>query len=157
MANNTKATQVEILDSNESENLIQAVEVLHGSFAGSDRYTVSRLTEEVMPLGEPLYRQFFIVTTRTKKENRVIGVGGVKAADWASNTHILYLSAVHPEFRNLGIGKKMVKARVEWIRSNFSCGRVLVSTPKIERFKQFGFQQVTKSCDKGRAIMVMEF
>lgn len=154
---NSKAIQVAVLNAEESEKVIQTVEVLHGCFAGSDRYTVSRLTEEVKPVSEPIYRHFFIATVHSKKEERVVGVGGVKAADWASNTHILYLSAVHPDYRNLGIGKKLVKARVEWIRAHFSGGRVLVSTPKIERFKQFGFQPATKSCDKGRAIMIMEF
>lgn len=153
----TTTVQVAVLDDAESEKVIQTVEVLHGSFAGSDRYTVSRLTEEVKPAGEPLYRHFFIATVKTKAEERVVGVGGVKAADWASNTHVLYLSAVHQDFRNSGIGKKLVKARVDWIRTHFGSGRVVVSTPKIERFKQFGFRPVTRACDKGRAIMIMEF
>ena len=153
----TITVQVAVLDDAESEKVIQTVEVLHGSFAGSDRYTVSRLTEEVKPAGEPLYRHFFIATVKTKAEERVVGVGGVKAADWASNTHVLYLSAVHSDFRNSGIGKKLVKARVDWIRTHFGSGRVVVSTPKIERFKQFGFRPVTRACDKGRAIMIMEF
>lgn len=153
----TTTVQVAVLDDAESEKVIQTVEVLHGSFAGSDRYTVSRLTEEVKPAGAPLYRHFFIATVKTKAEERVVGVGGVKAADWASNTHVLYLSAVHQDFRNSGIGKKLVKARVDWIRTHFGSGRVVVSTPKIERFKQFGFRPVTRACDKGRAIMIMEF
>jgi N-acetylglutamate synthase-like GNAT family acetyltransferase len=154
---NSKGIEVTVLNAGESEKVIQTVELLHGSFAGSDRYTVSRLNEELKPLSEPLYRQFFIATAHTKKSDRVIGVGGIKAADWASNTHILYLSAVHPEFRNQGIGKKLVRSRVDWIRENFSSARVLVSTPKIDRFRQFGFKQVSRSCDKGRAIMLMEF
>lgn len=152
-----KAYQIAALDTADSEKVIQAVEVLHGCFAGSDRYTVSRLTEELRTMGPPFYRHFFVATMRAKGEERVIGVGGVKAADWASNTHILYLSAVHPEFRNRGIGRKLVKARVDWIQSTFQEGRILVSTAKLERFKQFGFRSVTRSCDKGRAIMAMEF
>ena len=152
-----KTLQVGLLDVEEPEKVIQTVEVLHASFAGSDRYTVSRLSEELKPAGLPLYRQFFIATLNVKNEERVVGVGGVKAADWASNTHILYLSAVHPEFRNQGIGKKLVRARVEWIRAKFGHGRVLVSTPKLERFKQFGFKPASRTCDKGRAIMIMEF
>ena len=154
---NSKGIEIGVLDTGEPEKVIQSIELLHGSFACSDRYTVARLSEELKQLDVPLYRQFFIATLRTNKEERVVGIGGVKAADWASNTHILYLSAVHPEFRNLGIGKRLVKDRVHWIRSNFSGGRVLVSTPKIERFKQFGFRQVTESCHKGRAIMLMEY
>jgi GNAT superfamily N-acetyltransferase len=154
---NSKGIEISVLNAGESEKVIQTVELLHGSFAGSDRYTVSRLNEELKPLSEPLYRQFFIAMAHTRKADRVIGVGGIKAADWASNTHILYLSAVHPDFRNQGIGKKLVRARVEWIRANFSTGRVLVSTPKIDRFRQFGFKQVSKSCEKGRALMLMEY
>ena len=151
------SVQVIALDLGDPEKVIQAVEVMHGSFAGSDRYTVSRLSDELKPVGQPLYRQFFVATLKVKGGDRVVGVGGVKAADWASNTHILYLSAVHPDFRNRGIGKKLVKARVEWIRSAFKEGRIMVSTAKLDRFKQSGFRPVTKSCDKGRAIMVMEF
>lgn len=146
-----------MLNVEEPERVIQAVEVLHGSFAGNNRYTVSRLSDELKPAGLPLYRHFFIATLNVKHEERVIGVGGVKAADWASNTHILYLSAVNPEFRNQGIGKKLVRARIEWIREKFGHGRVLVSTPKLERFKQFGFKPASKTCDKGRAIMIMDF
>ncbi|MEN9879778.1 MAG: hypothetical protein RIQ55_424 [Pseudomonadota bacterium] len=153
----TTTVQVAVLDDAESEKVIQTVEVLHGSFAGNDRYTVQRLNEEVKPAGEPLYRHFFIATVETKAEVKVVGVGGIKAADWASNTHVLYLSAVHPDFRNSGIGKKLVKARIDWVRAHFGNGRMVVSTPKIERFKQFGFRQVTRACDKGRAIMIMEF
>ena len=149
--------QIAPLDTAASEKVIQAVEVLHGCYAGSDRYTVSRLTDELKPVGLPLYRQFFVATVRSKGEKRVIGVGGVKAADWASNTHILYLSAVHPDFRNRDIGRRLVKARVEWLGAQFDGGRILVSTAKLERFKQFGFKPVSKSCDKGRAIMMMEF
>jgi len=152
-----KAYQITVLDTADSEKVIQAVEVLHGCFAGSDRYTVSRLTEELKSIGLPLYRQFFVATLKSKGEERVVGVGGVKAADWASNTHILYLSAVHPDFRNRGIGRRLVKARVERTRAQFDSGRILVSTAKLERFKQFGFKPISKSCDKGRAIMVMEF
>lgn len=153
----SKVIQIAVLDAGESEKVIQTVEVLHGCFAGSERYTVSRLNEELKPMIEPMYRHFFVATVQTKKETRVVGVGGVKAADWASNTHILYLSGVHPDYRNIGIGRKLIKARIDWIQSRFEGGRVLVSTPKIERFKQFGFKPATKSCDKGRAIMLMEF
>jgi GNAT superfamily N-acetyltransferase len=105
----------------------------------------------------PFYRRFFIATARYGDEERVVGAGGVKAADWASNTHILYLSAVHPEYRNRGIGKRLVKARVEWIRSKFKQGRVVVSTDKLDRFKQLGFRVATKTCDQGRALMILDY
>lgn len=154
---NYKSLKVELLDVGEPEKVIQTLEVLHGSFSGGDRYTVSRLSEELKPMAMPLYRHFFVVTQKLKNTERVLGVGGLKAADWASNTHILYLSAVHHDFRNRGFGKMLIRKRIEWIRSEFDEGRILVSTNKQERFKQFGFRAVTKSCDKGRAIMIMEF
>ena len=137
-----KILRLALLDVEEPEKVIQTVEVLHGSFAGSDRYTVTRLSEEIRPAGLPFYRQFFVATLNVKNEERVVGVGGIKAADWASNTHLLYLSAVHSEFRNQGIGKKLVRARLDWVREKFDHGRVLVSTPKLERFKQFGFKGI---------------
>lgn len=34
---------------------------------------------------------------------------------------------------------------------------VMHNRKEIERFKQFGFRQVRKSCDKGPAIMRMEY
>lgn len=152
-----KAIRYALLDPAEAEKVIQAIEVLYRCFSDGDRYTVSRLTEELKQPPTVFYRQFFVAIAGVEADERIVGVGGVKAADWASNTHVLYLSAVHPEFRNRGIGKGLVKVRVDWVREHHDAGRVLVSTAKVDRFKQLGFRSASKACDKGRAIMILEF
>jgi len=145
------------LDMSKPEQVIQSVEVLHLCFPGNDRYTIERLINELKLSSDGFYRKFFLATVTERDLERVIGVAGIKAADWASDTHILYLSAVHPEFRNQGIGKALLKLRTEWVRSEFRHGRILVSTAKRDRFKQFKFRRVTRACEKGRSIMVLEF
>lgn len=145
------------LDLSKPEQVIQSVEVLHLCFPGNDRYTVERLINEVKLTSDVFYRKFFVATVSERDQERVVGVAGIKAADWASDTHILYLSGVHPEFRNQGIGKALLKLRVEWVKSEFNHGRMLVSTAKVDRFKQYKFRLATRSCEKGRSIMVMEF
>lgn len=145
------------LDLSNPEQVIQSVEVIHLGFPGNDRYTVERLINELKISPDAFYRQFFIAILIERERERVVGVAGIKAADWASDTHILYLSAVHPELRNQGIGRALLKQRLDWVTSKFKHGRVLVSTNKLERFKHFKFREVTKSCLKGRTLMVMEF
>ncbi len=157
----SKSFQVTALDTNDAENVIQAIEVLHRCFSDKERYSIERLGNELVPesisKSVGFYRQFFVATINECDTERVVGVAGVKAADWASDTHVLYMSAVHPEYRNRGIGKKLVKTRIDWIHSQFVAGRVLVSTAKIDRFKQFGFKAVTQSSETSRSIMLMEF
>lgn len=153
----SKNIRYEALDTAEAERVIQAIEVLYRCFSDGDRYTVSRLTEELKQGVSVFYKQFFVAVASAGDSDRVVGVGGVKAADWASNTHILYLSAVHPEFRNRGIGKGLVKVRTDWVREHHDQGRILVSTAKIDRFKQLGFRSASKTCDKDRSIMIYEF
>lgn len=131
----------------------QALAVLLASFDDRERYGEGRLLAELNPQPVPAYRQFFVATL----EDRVVAVGGVKAADWASDTHLLYLSAVAPEFRGQGIGRVLLAARIGWLRSKFPRGRILVSTPKTRRFKDFGFKTVGKSGKGGRQLMMLEF
>lgn len=153
-----KSIRYDLLDTAaDAERVIQAIEVLYRCFSDGDRYTVSRLTEELKKGSPVFYKQFFAAIAGEGSVERVVGVGGVKAADWASHTHILYLSAVHPEYRNRGIGKGLVKVRTDWVREHHEQGRILVSTAKTDRFKQLGFRSVSKSCDKDRAIMIFEF
>lgn len=152
-----KSLVYQTLDLSKPEQVIQSVEVLHLCFPGNDRYTIERLINELRLSSDVFYRKFFVATVPERNQERVVGVAGIKAADWASDTHILYLSAVHPEFRNQGIGKTLLKLRVEWVKSEFKHGRVLVSTAKLDRFKQFKFRLATRSCEKGRSLMVMEF
>ncbi len=149
--------KIKPLNRNESERVIQSVELLHGCYSNNERYTVERLIEELKPMPKPIYRKFFVATTNSKQGERIVGVGGIKAADWASDTHLLYLSAVHADFRNKGIGKGLVEARLEWLKREYQSGKVLVSTQKHERFKRFGFKQISKVCERDRSIMLLEY
>lgn len=146
----------ELLDLTDSEQIIQAVEILHVCFSGNDRYTVERLVDELKPDRAPFYRQFFVASMNNSHHPSVVGVAGIKSADWASETHILYLSAVHPEFRNQGIGRALVKARMAWLKSHFDLGRVIVSTSKQDRFKQLGFSVAASRTYNGKVLMVKD-
>lgn len=141
------------LDASDAEQVIKTIEMLSGCFTEKARYAVKRLNEELSASSMPLYRKFFVAV----HEGAIVGGGGVKAVDWASNTHVLYLSAVTPDFRSRGIGKSLVQMRLDWLKRNFGLGRVLVSTQKIERFKSFGFKQMCEPSDDGRVIMLKEF
>lgn len=119
----------------------------------SDRYEKSRLIEEVSIVETlPFYRRFF---GAYDADDKLIGVGGIKAADWASDTHILYMMAVEQKNRGQGIGSDLEKARLQWVRENFSNGRFLVSTRHKKRFMRWGFASVSEI--DGRHLMVMEF
>lgn len=152
MATNKKF-EISELDVADAEKSISTLELLAACFSDRERYSVKRLSEEIKQTQMPFYRKFIVA----EFQGAIVGVGGVKALDWASDTHVLYLSSVSLEFRNRGIGKALVKARLEWLAKNFKSGRVLVSSQKIERFKSFGFKQVSQPSHDGRAIMLKEF
>ncbi|MGZ0080059.1 GNAT family N-acetyltransferase [Methylomonas sp. YC3] len=119
----------------------------------SDRYEKSRLETEIVAIDTlPFYRKFFGAYDR---DGVLIGVGGIKAADWASDTHILYMMAVDKDHRGKGVGSALEGTRIEWMRSNFSRGRCLVSTKHRKRFERWDF--VTVSEISHRHIMMLEF
>jgi predicted N-acetyltransferase YhbS len=152
MTSNKKFEYLE-LDIADADRSIKSVELLASCFSDRERYSVKRLSDEIKQTQMPFYRKFIVA----EFQGVVVGVGGIKALDWASDTHALYLSSVAPEFRNRGIGRTLVKARLSWLFDNFKSGRVLVSSQKIERFKSFGFKQVSHPSGDGRAIMLKEF
>ncbi len=131
----------------------ECVALLLNAFADPERYGEARIRRELAGEDAPFYRQFFAAV----EDGCVQGVAGVKAADWASDTHILYLSAVMPERRGQGIGRLLVKARLEWIETHFKHGRTLVSTGKPRRFRSFGFSEVPHSVQQGRRLMMRRF
>ncbi len=100
----------------------------------------------------PFYRKFF---GAYHADGTLIAVGGVKAADWASDTHILYMMAVDKDHRGKGIGSDLEKARIQWVRDNFSNGRCLVSTKHKKRFERWDFKVVSEVND--RYLMILEF
>lgn len=119
----------------------------------SDRYDKARLLTELSASDTaPFYRQFFAAYDN---DNVLIGVGGIKSADWASDTHILYLMAVDQAHRGIGVGSALEKARLKWLRQNFKHGRCLVSTRHKKRFVRWDFACVSEI--DGRHLMLLEF
>lgn len=136
-----------------SAQIDECVALLLNAFADLERYSEARIRRELAGEDAPFYRHFFAALA----EGRIQGIAGVKAADWASDTHLLYLSAVLPEKRGQGIGRQLVKARLEWIETHFKHGRILLSTGKPRRFRSFGFSEVPHSVQQGRRLMMRRF
>lgn len=119
----------------------------------SERYEKSRLVTEICSVNiQPFYRKFF---GAYDLDGALIGVGGVKAADWASDTHILYMMAVDKAHRGKGVGSDLENIRIQWVRDNFPRGRCLVSTRHKKRFERWDFQTVSEVNE--RYLMVLEF
>ena len=127
--------------------------LLVNAFANPKRYSAERIRAALSGCDALYYRQFFVAT----EGGVLLAVGGIKAADWAANTHILYLSAVVAERRGEGIGRQLLQARLDWITGNFKHGRILVSTGKTRRFVEAGFKEVRHSLVDGRRLMIKRF
>lgn len=145
--------RIDTLDATSPLLLEACVTLLVNAFAKPERYSAQRLHEELRGDSSVFYRQFFVAVSN----GDIIGVGGIKAADWASHTHLLYLSAVAPEHRGQGIGRALLKARIEWVEKHFAAGRILVSSAKTKRFHEFGFVDIRKSIVEGRHLMLRRF
>jgi predicted N-acetyltransferase YhbS len=145
--------RIDTLDSSSPPLVESCVTLLFNAFASPELYGTARLHEELRNLPPPFYRQFFIASIA----GEIVGVGGVKAADWASDTHLLYLSAVAPGHRRQGIGRRLVEARLDWLLSHFKHGRILVSSAKNRRFRELGFRPVAKSGLAGRQLLLRRF
>ena len=80
------AYKIRDLDST-NRGLSEAVTLLHSNCPDdSGRYARNRLENELFPIyAGPLYRKFFGAYA---PQESLIGVGGINAADWASDTHI---------------------------------------------------------------------
>lgn len=122
-------------------------------FADPRRYSVERVAGEMQPAPVPEQRRFFVAY----RGGVLVGSGGLKSADWASHTHVLYLSVVAPEHRGLGIGRALVKARLDWLRREQRHGRVLVSTTREKRFLDFGFRRISRQDRYDRCLMLLEY
>ena len=139
---------------NSPVRLAEAVSLLSSNCpSGSERYGISRLKTEIISVDVlPFYKRFFGAYTAN---GLLIWVGGIKAADWASDTHIMYMMAVDKAHRGKGVDTALEKARIEWVRDNFAHGRYLVSTKHKKRFERWGFKVVSEINDK--LLMVMDF
>jgi len=144
---------IRALDVHDMLQLEAAIDLVEKAFADPERYSRERITREMLVDDPPFYRQFFVAITG----GRVVGVGGVKAADWATKTHLLYLSAVAPDMRGQGIARALLAARVEWLVKRFGSGRVLVSTSRSKRFRELGFVEIRGSKLDGRYLMRYHF
>jgi GNAT superfamily N-acetyltransferase len=123
------------------------------AFADHERYNLDRVRSELRCDDPVYYRRFFIAV----ENSQIIALGGVKAADWASKTHILYLSAVSPEKRGRGIGRALIKARLDWLKTTFKSGRILVSATKTRRFRDLGFRELRNGNIDGKHLMLARF
>lgn len=143
MADAQAACRILPLDWSDPVRLAAARTVIVDAFADADRYPLARIEQELQPGIPPFLRQFFIAEQKVAGEVRIVGVGGIKAADWASGLHVLYLSAVQKAVRGQGIGRALVEARLDWLRQQPGSGRVMVSTQKLRRFRGLGFKVVS--------------
>lgn len=144
---------IEMLNLSDASAVAGCIELLRSVFANSPRYSQERLDAEFAPSIAPFYKQFFIART----PDAVIGIGAVKAAEWASHTHLLYLSAVASSYRGMGIGRALLQARIDWVLENFKTGRMLVSSVKAKRFRDCKFKLVKHSTLDGRHLMMRNF
>lgn len=148
-----KKPEIIALDDCTPDDHQAATRLLATAFNDPERYSEARLHEALKSDTSPYYRQFFAA----RIDQQIVGVAGIKAADWASNTHILYLSAVAPAYRGKGVGRMLIKARLDWLESNFESGRILVSTGKPRRFRHFGFSEIPFSIQQGKRLMIRRF
>ncbi len=139
---------------NSSLALSDAVNLLSSNCPNeADRYDESRLINEVRSVdARPFYKKFY---GAYDVDGTLIGVGGIKSADWASDTHKLYMMAVEKDHRGKGVGSELEYTRIQWVRDNFAHGRCLVSTTHKKRFERWGFKSVSEV--NNRHLMVLEF
>jgi len=145
--------RIDTLDISSPVLVDASVTLIVNAFGDPERYSARRVAQELMASDPVFYRQFFVAM----EAGEVLAVGGVKAADWASKTHILYLSAVAPERRGKGIGRALIKARIDWVEETFKSGRILVSAAKTRRFRDFGFVEIRNSCLDSRHLLLRRF
>ncbi|MFN4324906.1 MAG: GNAT family N-acetyltransferase [Azonexus sp.] len=145
--------RIDTLDSSSPLLLEACVTLIVNAFADPERYGAERIRRELSTNDPVFYRRFFIAI----EAGEIIAIGGIKAADWASRTHLLYLSAVAPEKRGRGVGRALITARLDWLEQQFQSGRVLVSTSKTRRFRDLGFREVRDGRIDGKHLMLRRF
>ncbi|MCB1954328.1 MAG: GNAT family N-acetyltransferase [Rhodocyclaceae bacterium] len=122
------------------------------AFQATHGYPLGQILDELMPRSGHRYRQFFVA----RRGEQVLGVAGIKAADWASDTHILFRTAVAPEARGQGLARALVDARLAWLDARLPGGRVLVSCRSPGRFAERGFVPVGAPGPRGWQLMILD-
>lgn len=145
--------RIDTLDSSSNALVEACTTLIENAFGDPERYGADRVALELRAVDPYFYRCFFVAM----EAGAVLGIGGVKAADWASNTHLLYMSAVKPERRGQGIGRALIKARIDWVERTFPAGRILVSTAKTKRYRELGFVEIRNSRLAERHLMMRRF
>lgn len=145
--------RIDTLDTSSDALLDTCAKLIVNAFADPERYNLDRVRRELCCDDPVFYRRFFVAI----EEGQIVALGGVKAADWASRTHILYLSAVSPDKRGQGIGRALIKARLDWLQSTFKSGRILVSATKTRRFRDLGFRELRNGNIDGKHLMLRRF
>lgn len=142
-----------MIDWQDTDAVEAAVDLIVSGFDDPVKYARSRIASELTPLPPPQDRQFFAVWV----DGRMAGVGGIKTADWASATHILYLSSVQAAYRGQGLGRALVQARIDWVHSRHAKGRILVSTDKHRRYRRMGFSGLPSHHAETAKLMYLDF
>lgn len=145
--------RIDTLDTSSDALLETCAKLIVNAFADPERYNLDRVRRELCCDDPVFYRRFFVAI----EDGQIVALGGVKAADWASRTHILYLSAVSPDKRGQGIGRALIKARLDWLQTTFKSGRILVSATKTRRFRDLGFRELRNGRIDGKHLMLCRF
>jgi predicted N-acetyltransferase YhbS len=145
--------RIDTLDTSSDALLDTCAKLIVNAFADPERYNLDRVRRELCCDDPVFYRRFFVAI----EDGQIVALGGVKAADWASRTHILYLSAVSPAKRGQGIGRALIKARLDWLQTTFKSGRILVSATKTRRFRDLGFRELRNGNIDGKHLMLRRF
>ena len=142
-----------MIDWQDTDAIKAAIDLIVSVFDDPLKYSRQRIASELTPLSPPHDRRFFAIWI----DGRMAGVGGVKSADWASNTHILYLSAVDAAYRGQGIGRALIEARIAWVQGSHANGRILVSTMKHRRYRRLGFSGLPSHHSESAKLMYLDY
>lgn len=145
--------RIDTLDPSSPPLVETSTTLIVNAFADPIRYNADRVRRELCTDDPIFYRRFFIALD----DGELVAIGGVKAADWATRTHILYLSAVAPERRGQGIGRALLKARIDWLETTFKSGRIIVSATKLRRFRDLGFTELRHGRIDGKHLLLRRF
>lgn len=91
----------------------------------------------------------------------IVGCGGINFKT-NENTSMLSWDIIHPEYQGKGIGKKILKHRINFIKENYSTYKIIVRTSQIvyEFYEKQGFKLLEIHQDfwaKGFDMYKMEY